>query len=619
MPNFRNMTIGRKLMIMLSLLAVIVVGICAILITRMSAMNAVGEEIIKDHVPQALIADRINTATSDVEAASRGAIIAAGDATLRRRFEQQIDTLNAGIEDDYKKISSTDLDTSERGFIEGFHRKWADYTQAINQANRMLAAGNVGAATGLLLNKRGEFDSLSKDLTDFAGYQQGHITNATARANAAYEGGVWIAGVAIVLSLMAFVATYLMLVKLVAQPLGRITGALGELASGRLDVTVPVELTQDEVGELGQAMTRLRDMLVTAGRAKEEQAELLVSSVGTALNGLARGDLGTRIDADLSGPFATLKSDFNAAANELSTVIASVTRAASSVHAGSSEIRAASDDLSSRTEQQAASLESAASAMGKITQMVQESARGAAEVRATINKAHVRATEGGEVVRNAIDAMDSIEKSAQKITQIIDVIDGIAFQTNLLALNAGVEAARAGEAGKGFAVVATEVRALAQRSADAARDIKALISESAEHVGSGVRLVSDTGSVLDQIVDQVGQITTLIEGISSAAEEQAEGLTKVNTVVGEMDRMTQQNAAMVEESTAAARNLASQADELANLVQRFELGMTHRAASVATIARTARPAEAPAAARRAPASRGNLALASDESQDWSEF
>lgn len=248
--------------------------------------------------------------------------------------------------------------------------------------------------------------------------------------------------------------------------------------------------------------------------------------------------------------------------------------------------------------------------------MVKETATSAAQVTTAITDAHREASEGGRVVEQAVDAMGAIERSAQEITQIINVIDGIAFQTNLLALNAGVEAARAGDAGKGFAVVANEVRALAQRSAEAAKDIKALIMTSGQQVEQGVNLVGETGSMLNRIVVRVGEISALISSISESTEIQAAGLQQVNSAVGDMDKVTQQNAAMVEESTAAARSLASEADELANLVARFVLDGESAAEGLETRAAIVEPMSARVSA--GPVVRGNLALAADE-DDWSEF
>ncbi len=241
------------------------------------------------------------------------------------------------------------------------------------------------------------------------------------------------------------------------------------------------------------------------------------------------------------------------------------------VGVGAKEIRQASDDLARRTEQQAASLEEASAAMTTLASTVRSSADDAAHMHGSVQEAHGEAMKGGAVVSEAVAAMNDIHDSAQEIGKIISVIDGIAFQTNLLALNAGVEAARAGDAGRGFAVVATEVRALAARTADAARDIKVLISASSTQVERGVNLVGQTGNTFALIVEQVGHVAELASNIARMSSEQAVSIGQVRETVREMDTMTQQNAAMVEEATAAARSLASESQQLATLVERFRL------------------------------------------------
>jgi len=346
--------------------------------------------------------------------------------------------------------------------------------------------------------------------------------------------------------------------------------------------------------------------------AQEQGRERAMAEIGRALSAISGGDLEARISG-LPEDYARLTQDFNGAIGALQSTIAGVVSGIQSISTASSEIRAASDDLALRNEQQAASLEETSAAMNEATDSVKETAANASEVQRSIHTAHTEATEGGVVVSRAVDAMAAIEQSAQQISQIISVIDGIAFQTNLLALNAGVEAARAGDAGKGFAVVANEVRALAQRSADAARDIKTLITTSTQQVGAGVALVGDTGTVLERIVTSIGDISSRVAEIASAANAQAVNLEQVNIAVGEMDRMTQQNAAMVEQSTAAARALASEAGGLSQLVSQFRTGQAIEMAA----APKAKGSPRKAAAR---AVHGNLALkAAPDNSDWSEF
>ena len=298
-----------------------------------------------------------------------------------------------------------------------------------------------------------------------------------------------------------------------------------------------------------------------------------VTILGQGIEKLADGDLISRLREDAFPVEARkIPSDFNAAVDNLQQTLAGILGAARSIRAGCGEISEAADDLSHRTERQAAGLQQTAAALDQITATVRKSSDNAEKARGVTQSAKSNAEKSGQVVREAVDAMGGIEKSSQSITQIIGVIDEIAFQTNLLALNAGVEAARAGDAGRGFAVVAQEVRALAQRSAEAAKEIKGLIRASSEQVGKGVKLVGETGQTLDQILVQVAEINELVGEIAASSKEQAVGLAEVNGAVNQMDQVIQQNAAMVEQSTAASRALASEAEELERLIGRFQVG-----------------------------------------------
>ncbi|MBC2669747.1 methyl-accepting chemotaxis protein [Novosphingobium piscinae] len=418
----------------------------------------------------------------------------------------------------------------------------------------------------------------------------------------------------------------------IVAPLADTAKAIEALAAGDFQRTIDGQERQDEIGTVARAMETFRQGAIAKTRAEEEQRQV-VRALSDALDHLADKDLEYTIEETFPAGYEQLRHNFNRAQDSLRGAIGTVRVSARGVLASITEIRAAADDLARRNEQQAANLEETAAAMNQVTGSVSATAAGAVAVQQSIALAHGEALEGGRVVEQAVAAMAQIEESAQQIAQIISVIDGIAFQTNLLALNAGVEAARAGEAGKGFAVVANEVRALAQRSADASRDIRALISNSSDQVTAGVGLVGTTGTRLREIVGRIGEINTLVAEIASAAEQQAKSLQQINGAVLDMDRMTQQNAAMVEQSTAATRALNTEADCMMDLVSAFRTrdvasrsghrAETNRRASAVASRPAQRPAAPalPAPARAvtmAPPVTGNLALARPD-DDWSSF
>ena len=352
-----------------------------------------------------------------------------------------------------------------------------------------------------------------------------------------------------------------------------------------------------------------------------EEQNTVVAHLADSLKRMAQGDLTARITAPFNGRYQQIKDDFNAAIDSLRQAMRAIAASTDGIRGGSDEIAGASDDLSRRTEQQAASLEETAAALDQITATVRRSADGARQASAAASGARVDAARSGDVMRDAVTAMGEIEQSSGQITNIISVIDEIAFQTNLLALNAGVEAARAGDAGRGFAVVAQEVRALAQRSADAAKEIKGLIASSTAQVGRGVRLVGDTGQALAGIVTKITEIDVLISEIAQSSQEQATGLNQVNAAVNQMDQVTQQNAAMVEEATAAASNLKTEAGELARLVARFEVGEQAQRSAGPVLARAGQhaPARNPVAqARTASYARPGSAQTA-AAREWEEF
>ncbi|AHK43460.1 putative chemoreceptor y4fA [Ensifer adhaerens OV14] len=426
------------------------------------------------------------------------------------------------------------------------------------------------------------------DLTGFA--EQQKVAAGTERQEAnQISVAATVAGV--VIALLAGIALTLTLKK----PIGQITAAMRRLADGRLDTSIDGDARQDEIGDMARALGVFKENALSKVRIEAEseeqraraeiersrndaekreldrQIDLAVSELAAGLGRLAQGDLSRQIDIPFHGRLEQLRTDFNGSLIRLQDTLAQIRANAQAIQQSGSDMHHAADSLSKRTEAQAASLEETAAAVDQITVTVRSSAERANEANVAVTQTKKSADSSATVVTNAIAAMGRIEEASRQIEQIIEVIDDIAFQTNLLALNAGIEAARAGEAGKGFAVVAQEVRELAQRSAEAAREIKGLINKSTNEVNSGSHLVKETGAVLASISAQIVTVSQHVEMIATASRDQAVALNEVNGSVNQMDQMTQQNASMVEEATATSLALSNQADTLMMLVEQFRL------------------------------------------------
>ncbi|MCX8999859.1 HAMP domain-containing methyl-accepting chemotaxis protein [Rhizobiaceae bacterium BDR2-2] len=505
--------------------------------------------------------------------------------------------------------------------LDGFQATVNDIVKLTDAAIELDSAGRMGDATAVLAQADTLLTKTSTEWRDWLNARTDDVlaesNRLTAQTNATI---LWSLGLSAVAMALGVVLSLVISAKGITGPIRLLRERMASLADGRTEEDIPGNERRDEVGAMAKAVEVFRANAVERVRleeeaianrslsereriAREEQkakeaAELkrAVDSLAEGLEQLAEGNVTHRIDQAFAGDLDGLRANFNNSVTRLHETLKIVGATARSVNAGSDEILSAAENLSRRTEQQAASVEETAAALEQITTTVRDSSRRAQEVGQLVKQARDGAERSGEVMHDAVEAMTAIETSSQEISNIIAVIDEIAFQTNLLALNAGVEAARAGEAGKGFAVVAQEVRELAQRSANAAKEIKALINTSGEQVRNGVTLVGNTGTALETIVKEVREISQHVTAIVESSQEQAVGLHQINTAVNTMDQGTQQNAAMVEQTTAATHTLAREAASLAQLLSQFNLGeqaaATRPRAASASSAPVASPARA---------------------------
>jgi methyl-accepting chemotaxis protein len=649
--------IGLLLALLFGLIVVISAGQSLYSVSSLGSIDAATSQIVDKRVPSFIALGQLNADTGDVRITQSGLLMAAsGDVD---NFKQLLKKAEGAVAGDRARYEPLMVDQGDRDLYAEFSKDWASADAAWAKVLAAVDAGEHDTAMALFVGE-------SRNAYDKAGNAiQAAVDDLKQNAideGAATRDTISVAGTAtyltlaisVIVGLGAMAASSLRVVR----PVVRMTGFMAKLAEGDTAAEVPDSDRRDEIGAMAAAVKVFRDgmlhnkqlgreaeaarsrgeadrdrLAAEAEAAAQTRLQEATSGLASGLKRLAAGDLSFELTEPFAPDFEALRHDLNAAVAQLGETLRSVAQSTGSIDTGTREISQSATDLSKRTEQQAASLEETAAALDQITVNVSNSSKRADEARTVAVQANTSAAQSGKVVANAVDAMQRIEQSSNQISNIIGVIDEIAFQTNLLALNAGVEAARAGEAGRGFAVVAQEVRELAQRSAKAAKEIKGLISTSSNEVESGVKLVRDTGEALKTIEQYIITINHHMDAIATSAREQSTGLAEVNTAVNQMDQVTQQNAAMVEETNAASASLANEAGRLRELISQFNLGGRGNTSSSVTalrpnasvmgapvqVHRDHKPVASPARKLGAEVARayGGTAVAAKES--WEEF
>ncbi len=627
-----RMNIPRRLgasFVLLNVVAAAVMIACGVSLAMISSVTA------KNTASQAILADvlALETALLRQNSQLRGFLVTADQSYLKSYYEgrDDYDTASKKLE---AALAGSPLEQKVRISREEtlkWRRDWGDkYVAVVKAGGRDAAQAAIRAA-----GKKVLVSDAVNPLRDIRDAQHAAIEEQSARqANVITM--AWVAlglGAAILIGLALVLSRAL--IRSIAQPIVALTKAVTDLSRGENAIDIPGTGRGDELGAMAQAMLVFRDAAQERQRAVAEREEA-VARIGQHLAAVARSDLTVRL-SDMPPAFQSLASDFNEAMERLSGAMGAVNESIGSINLTSNEIEQAMTDLASRSEDQASRLQLSSKTMASLTTNIEENASLVVGVSGSMREAREEAESGGEVVGRAIQAMGQIETASAEISEITAMIDNIAFQTNLLALNAGVEAARAGEAGKGFSVVASEVRALSMRATEAASEIKKRVEAVGSHVQTGVSLVHETGSALETIIARVSEVTEAVSRIAEAVSEQSVALRGVNDTISAMDKMTQQNAAMVEETNAATKNLNNEARHLAGTFAGFRIDKdVGPGAAIASARGAPRPSRAPVApAQHKPAARptratlpppvtGNLArapapaLLADE-DDWSEF
>jgi methyl-accepting chemotaxis protein len=564
------MTVRAKLFTSLAALGLSIALIAGLAFWSMDTSKAAIDTIIQDRVAPMrdlkIVADKYAVDIVDASHKARNGNISFTEAADKVRQG------SATLHQRWKAYSLTEIHDEEEGLARKAEADMRTADERVGELQSILDRGDQAALDSFVRTKLYQnIDPVSESIAKLVDLQLkiADRTGSDASATARVSSYLMMSLISAALAVLA--ASLYIISGKVVTPIRRLANALPSLVTQNGEVEMPYLDQKNEIGEIARAVDAFRRAVIQNEQEKTLVVARVTDALAEGLAALAQGDLTSQIAGEFPHHYAKVRSDFNKAARSLHDALSQVAQAAAGINSGASGIRQASDDLSQRTEQQAASLEETAAALDEITSTVRSATEHVTSANVAVRGASDEAERSGDVVRRAVEAMGGIDRSSNEISEIISVIDGIAFQTNLLALNAGVEAARAGDAGKGFAVVASEVRALAQRSADAAKDVKARITASSAQVTAGVELVGEAGRALARIIAKIGEINGLMSVIAASADHQSTGLEQINIAVSEMDGVTQQNAAMVEQATAAARSLADEVASMMRQIGRFQL------------------------------------------------
>jgi len=662
-----SMKVGTRLGLGFGAVIVMMIIVAVLGITSMRTLQGELKDIIGDKFPKTVLANNMIGGINQIARSMRNALLESDKDKIQKELDT-IEAQRAVIKGNLDKLEAKITLSEGKAMLAKVMDARSKYVGAQETFMKLMKEGKQADAKVFLLSDVRPLQATYIDGIDkLIGFQSELMTRAGEEADKQVQSALTIIIIIALIALLAAVVIGFMIVRNLMKQLGGepdyAAHAVGKISAG--DLSIDLALKAGDTSSLLYSLKTMQDSLrAIVGEIKniveaaavrgnfgvkmnldgkagytKELSELLnqlsniteagIADVVHVSNALAKGDLTQTISKDYPGSFNDMKTGLNGTVENLKRLVSEIKDATDTINTASKEIAAGNSDLSQRTEEQASSLEETASSMEELTSTVRQNAENAKQANQLAIGASDVAGKGGAVVSQVVVTMDSINESSRKIVDIISVIDGIAFQTNILALNAAVEAARAGEQGRGFAVVAGEVRNLAQRSAAAAKEIKTLIGDSVEKVEGGSKLVAQAGQTMEEIVSSIRRVTDIMSEITAASVEQSQGIEQVNLAITQMDEVTQQNAALVEEAAAAAEALEEQAQNLSVSVATFKVDEGSGSTAIARrasapVARQLAPARKPAALGKPGASKSTVAKPKAKSQqdddgEWEEF